>query len=189
MKDINYSAYFWQNDLVRLRSIEDDDWELHYCNRFDTPGRRLVNCLVELPPTEKEAVEFVEQFKDFPADCSRMMFTIETLDGENVGAVNLNSIDERNGTFSIGMLIDRDHRSKGYGTAAMKLVFEYAFFERRLNKYYGSVMNGNIGSATMLEKCGCVREGVRRQMFYTAGKYHDMILYGMTSVEFAEACR
>jgi len=42
------------------------------------------------------------------------MFTIENLDSENIGALNLNSIDERNGTFSIGMQIDRDHRGKGY---------------------------------------------------------------------------
>lgn len=90
----------------------------------------------------------MESFIDFKTGTGRIMFTIENLNGENVGGVNLNSIDERNGTFSIGMQIDRDHRGKGYGTAAMRIVLRYAFFERRLNKYYGHVLEGNIASAT-----------------------------------------
>lgn len=186
MKEINYKNYFWQNGLVRLRSIEEDDWEGHYYNRFDTKGRRLVNCEVELPPTKKEADEFVEKFINFKPGTGRLMFTIENHDGENVGALNLNSIDERNGTFSIGMQIDRDHRSKGYGTAAMEILLRYAFYERRLNKYYGHVLEGNIASATMMKKLGCVEEGVRRQMIYTNGRYHDEILFGLTKDEFTE---
>lgn len=186
MKDINYENYFWQNGLVRLRSIEEDDWEGHYYNRFDTPARRLVNLEVELPPTKNEANEFVEKFIDFKPDTGRLMFAIENYDGENVGALNLNSIDERNGTFSIGMQIDQDHRGKGYGTAAMEILLRYAFYERRLNKYYGAVLEGNIASATMMKKVGCVEEGIRRQMIYTNGRYHDEILFGLTKGEFTE---
>lgn len=177
-------GYFWQDDKVRLRSMEEADWEVHYRNRYDTQGRRRVNCLVELPPTEKEAHDFVETFRGFDPETGRLMFTIETLDGINVGAVNLNSVDERNGTFSVGMLIDKENRGKGYGTAAMRMVLRYAFLERRLNKYYGGVIEGNVPSATMLKKLGCVEEGVRRQMYYMDGTYHDMILYGLTASEF-----
>ncbi len=186
MREIDYTNYFWQDDKIRLRSLEEKDWEMHHYNRFDTPGRRRVNCLIELPSTQKEAMDFVEEYKEFPKDSSRIMFTVENLQGEVVGGVNLNSIDERNGTFSVGMLIDTNHRSKGYGTAAMKMIFRYAFLERRLNKYYGGVIEGNIPSATMLEKCGCVKEGVRRQTWYMDGKYHDMILYGLLKDEFVE---
>jgi RimJ/RimL family protein N-acetyltransferase len=82
------------------------------------------------------------------------------------------------------MQIDRDHRSKGYGTAAMRLLLRYAFFERRLNKYNGSVLEGNIASATMLKKLGCREEGRRRQTVYTDGRYWDEILFGLTREEF-----
>lgn len=82
------------------------------------------------------------------------------------------------------MQIDRDHRGKGYGTAVMHLVLQYAFCERRLNKYYGSVIEDNVVSATMLKKFGCKEEGRRRQMIYTDGRYFDEILFGMTKEEF-----
>ncbi len=184
MKPLKLDNYYWQNDQVILRALKDEDWEFHYYNRFDTPGRRLVNYEVELPPTENEAREFSDNFKDFPDTSERLMFGIEDMKGNIVGAINLNSIDERNGTFSIGLLIDRDHRGMGYGTAAMKILLDYAFYERRLNKYYGTVLDDNIVSPKMLKKLGCVEEGVRSQMVYTEGKYHDVLLFGMTREEY-----
>jgi RimJ/RimL family protein N-acetyltransferase len=184
MRQIVYDKYFWQNELVRLRAMEESDWEDHYYNRFDTPARRLLNYEVELPPTETEAKDLITRFGDFRPGTGRIMFTITTLDGQSVGGINLNSIDAKNGTFSIGVQIDRDHRGKGYGTAAMEIVLRYAFYERRLNKYYGSVLEGNIASATMLRKLGCVDEGRRRQMVYTQGRYYDEILFGLTRSEF-----
>ncbi|PWW36756.1 MULTISPECIES: GNAT family N-acetyltransferase [Paenibacillus] len=186
MREINYSDYFWQDDKVRLRALREEDWEDHYYNRFDSPARRLLECEVELPPTNAEAKKFTEAFSDFSLDRGRIMFTIENMDGENVGGLNLNSIDERNGTFSIGIQIDRDHRGKGYGTRAIRILLKYAFFERRLNKFNDSVLEGNEPSAAMMRKLGCVQEGVRRQVIYTDGKYQDMILFGLTKDEFID---
>lgn len=186
MREIDYSQYFWQDDKVRLRAIREEDWEDHYYNRFDTPARRLLECAVELPPTHVEAKNFTDNFSDFSLAKGRIMFTIVNMDGENVGGVNLNSIDERNGTFSIGIQIDRDHRGKGYGTRAVRILLKYAFFERRLNKFNDYVLQGNEPSAAMMRKLGCVQEGVRRQVIYTDGKYQDMILFGLTKDEFME---
>jgi len=186
LKPVNLENYFWQEGAVRLRALAEKDWEAHYYNRFDTEARRLLNYEVELPPTEVEARNFIESFKDFNFESGRIMFTIENLEGENVGGINLNSIDEKNGTFSIGMQIDRDHRGKGYGTAAMRIVLRYAFLERRLNKYNGAVLENNTGSAKMLKKLGCTREGVRRQTVYTRGQYMDEILLGLTREEFLQ---
>ncbi|WP_242698538.1 GNAT family N-acetyltransferase [Bacillus sp. SD088] len=184
MREIDYSNYFWQDGEVRLRAIQPEDWEAHYINRFDTPGRRLLECAVELPPTIAEAQKFTEGNLDFSSTNGRIMFTIENLKGDNVGGINLNSIDERNGTFSIGIVIDKDNRGKGYGTRAMKILLRYAFLERRLNKFNDAVLEGNEGSTKMMRKLGCVQEGVRRKVIYTNGQYLDMILFGLTKDEF-----
>ncbi|MFD0675184.1 GNAT family N-acetyltransferase [Cohnella sp. GCM10027633] len=186
MKEIIYTNYYWQDEEIRLRAIEHEDWEEYYYNRFDSNARRLLECAVELPPTISEAKSFVEKFAGLSSRNGRLMFTIETLNGENIGSINLNSIDEKNGTFSIGIQIDRDHRGKGYGTRAVRILLRYAFFERRLNKFNDYVLEGNEASATMMRKLGCVQEGVRRKDIYTNGKYHDLILFGMTKDEFIE---
>ena len=186
MRTINYSTYFWQDDVIRLRAMEPNDWENFYLNRFDTPARRILNYEVELPPTVEEAQSLTEKFGNFKEGTGRLMFVAETLDGENVAALNLNSIDMKNGTFSIGMQVDRENRGKGYGTRAMRIVLRYAFMELRLNKFNVSVMQGNIGSYTMMKKLGCVEEGVRRQVVYTEGQYWDETMFGLTREEFLE---
>ena len=112
MREIIYDHYFWQNEFVRLRALEEDDWEDHYYNRFDTPARRVLNYEVELPPTIAEAKDLMTRFAEFRPGTGRLMFTITDLAGQSVGGINLNSIDEKNGTFSVGMQIDRDHRGK-----------------------------------------------------------------------------
>jgi RimJ/RimL family protein N-acetyltransferase len=189
MAEIDYSKYFWQNDLVRLRALRAEDWERSFQSRFDSEARRVLNYEIELPPTEVGVQADIAKYTAFAPGTGRLMFGIETLSGEVVGGLNLNSIDERNGTFSIGMQIDPSHRGKGYGTAAMRVLLRYAFYERRLNKYYGSILDGNTPSARMLEKLGCKEEGRRKEMVYTEGKYLDEILYGLTRKEFDEAER
>lgn len=186
MKDILYDRYFWQNGKVRLRAIQPEDWEGHYYNRFDSHGRRLLEYEVELPPTVHEAKEFAEKNTDFSLGGGRIMFTVENLNGENVGGINLNSVDEKNGTFSIGIQVDQDYRGKGIGTSAMRILLRYAFYERRLNKFNDTVLKGNVASATMLKKLGCKQEGVRRKSVYTNGEYHDVILFGMLKDEFID---
>lgn len=185
--NIDYTDYFWQDDQIRLRSIRPEDWEFDYMGRFDTPARRLLECTTELPPTMTECRKFAEENAEFLSANGRIMFTIETVEGLALGGINLNSIDERNGTFSIGIVLDKPYRGVGYGTRAMKLLLRYAFLERRLNKFNDSVLEGNIASGTMMEKLGCVREGVRRQVAYIDGKFMDFILYGMTKDEFIAA--
>lgn len=186
MRDIDYSDYFWQDKKVRLRAIQDEDWESCYISDFDTPARVSLECAIELPPTILGAKKFVEENANFSSTNGRIMFTIENLDGNSVGGINLNTIDERNGTFSIGIVIDKEYRGMGYGTSAMKILLKYAFLERRLNKFNDYVLDGNTGSARMLRKLGCVQEGVRRQVVYINGRYLDFILFGLTKDEFIE---
>ena len=49
------------------------------------------------------------------------MFTITTLELSECWRYQPQPIDEKNGTFSIGVQIDRDYRGKGHGTAAMEI--------------------------------------------------------------------
>lgn len=186
MKEINYNNYFWQEDGIRLRAMKAEDSEHEYYNRFDTEGRRFLNYEVELPLSKEALKKSCEVFYDFAPGTGRYMFTIETLEGIAAGSLNLCGVDKKNGKFSVGIQVNVDQRGKGYGTKAMRILLRYAFFELRLNKFNTCVFDGNIGSATMMEKLGCKQEGIHRQMIYTNGKYFDEIFYGLTKEDFIE---
>lgn len=180
MREIVYDNYYWQNDLVRLRAWSEDDWEWDYYTNFDTSAARLADYGVELPPTPLNSKKYSERIANLCTNNCRITFAIETLDGIHVGRINILLDDDKNGTFGIGLKIDRDHRGKGYGTSAVKLLLKYGFMERRLNKYSVSVLEGNEGSIKMHKKLGCEQEGVLKQNIYTNGRYCDEIYFGLT---------
>lgn len=181
MKEINYSKYYWQNDMVRLRPSTLDDWNDFYYNYFDNETRFSFNSEIELPLTEEGAKKHWQTFID---DANYTKFAIETIDGVSIGGMNLFGIDERNGTFGISIQIDRIYRGKGYGIAAMKILLDYTFNERRLHKYQTGLIEGNIASETLLKKLGCVKEGVIRGSIFHQGRYWDEIQYGLFAEEF-----
>lgn len=181
-----YKNYYWQDDKIRLRAMLPEDWESHYKSRFDSEARRKLEYYVELPPTESEDRQMAEYFSNFNQSGGRIMFVIETLDGQAVGGINLNSIDERNGTFSVGGQIYPRERGKGYGYSALRMVVEYAFMERRLHKWNSACISTNEASVAVHRKMGCTQEGVRRQVIYTNGTYYDEFLFGLTVDEFNE---
>jgi RimJ/RimL family protein N-acetyltransferase len=186
MKPISYDNYYWQNELVRLRATTPEDWEAAYPSMYDSEARFLLQEEMELPPVMSLRQEENKQWENFNQASGRIMFTIETLDGKVVGALNLNTINERHGTFSIGIQILTGERGKGYGTAAMRILLKYAFLERRLHKFNSGWIEGNEASEKMHKKLGCIQEGQFRQMTYHEGRYYDWIRVGLTKDEFIE---
>ena len=175
MESISYENYYWQNEAVKLRALKFEDWENDFPNYFDSSARFLLEEEIELPPVEEIVQEQYRKYANFNPETGILMFAIENLDGVPVGGLNLNSINERHGTFSIGIQIGTGYRSKGYGTAAMRILLKYAFLERRLNKFNSGCIEGNIASIKMHEKLGCVQEGARRHIYYSDGRYFDRI--------------
>ena len=158
---------------MRLRAATFEDWEDAYVDMFDSKARFFLEEEIELPPVPATVREQSEKYTVFNQETGRLMFTIDTLDGIVVGGLNLNGINERNGTFGIGIQIGMEYRDKGYGTAAMRILLKYTFLERRLNKFNSGCVEGNVASITMHKKFSYVQEGVRRQMYYSNERYFN----------------
>lgn len=126
------------------------------------------------------------QWADFKDSKSRIMFTIETLDEKPVGGINIHSKDEKNGTFSFGIRINRNHRRKGYGSEALRILLRYGFYELRFQKCNSGCVHINEGSIWLHKSVGFVEEGRQRRTIYTNGQYYAHILFGLTREEFDE---
>ncbi|MDX2111096.1 MAG: GNAT family protein [Verrucomicrobiota bacterium] len=178
------STYFWEGEKIRLRAYQEKDGAAWLEDNLDSESRRTLNPGIELPKTEAAAAELFKKFGDFRSQNERIFFTIETLAGEIVGGININSINTTHGTFCVGGLIHRKHRGHGYYEEAKRLVFRYCFHELRLNKYNAGLIETNQGMIRHVTRMGCQPEGRRSQMFYTNGRYYDEILFGLTREQF-----
>lgn len=177
--------YYWQGEHIRLRPMHVDDAALWLAEeRSDSEAVRMLNPGMDLPKSEQDAAAFAERYAEFGHRHERIMFSIETLDGELVGGINIHSMNQRNGAFETGTRIYRAFRGRGYGFEAKLLVLRYAFHELRFQKYNIRCLSSNQPMIDHARRLGCQPEGRIRRNIYTDGRYYDDLLFGLTREEF-----
>ena len=181
---LDYSRYFWQGDKVRLGPFRLEDAESAFIARLDSPTRRVLQLGVELPASLEALRSSLEKRVDCKDSDGVIIFTVETLDGENVGSLSYHSRDRKNGVFSFGAVIDRPHRQKGYAEDAINILLRYGFRERRYQKCNSACVHTNEASIALHKALGFSEEGRVRRRWFIDGQYHDDILFGMTVEEF-----
>jgi RimJ/RimL family protein N-acetyltransferase len=177
--------YYWQSEHIRLRPMHVDDVALWLAEeRSDSETVRMLNAGMDLPKSEQDARAFAERYAEFGHRHERIMFSIETLEGELVGGINIHSMNQRNGTFETGSRIYRAYRGRGYGFEAKIIVLRYAFHELRFQKYNIRCLESNQPMINHAARLGCQPEGRMRRHVYTDGRYYDDLLFGLTREEF-----
>lgn len=183
---MKYTDYFWQGDCTVLRPLHPDDWEVAYQGYLDSPARRFLQLGIELPQSPEMVRASLAEFADCKEAHGAIVFVIENLDGVNVGSVSLHSRDKKNGIFSLGGIVHREHRQQGYASDAIRTLLRYGFWERRYVKCNSACAHSNEASIRLHRGLGFVKEGRRRRAFFADGQYFDDILFGMTREEFDE---
>ena len=172
--------------------------------------KKLVGDRIYLSPRNSEDVEkFTEWLNDFETtDYTGRSGILTTLDGERkyleensnpeatfvivtlednkmIGTVSLEDINWINRTATLGIFIgDKEFRSKGYGTEAIRLILEYGFKYMNLYNIKLDLMEFNERALKCYEKCGFKEYGRRRKCKFLNGKYYDSISMDILADEF-----
>ena len=187
MTDHPRSPYFWQGADIHLRPMHEDDGAIWLADQqSDSEAVRFLGYGIDLPSSPYAAEQFVERYAEFNNRAERIMFSIERLDGELAGGINIHSMDRKNGTFETGTRIYRAHRGRGYGFQAKVIVLRYAFYELRFQKYNIRCMESNEPMIRHAARLGCQAEGRIRRQIYTDGRFFDELIFGLTREEFDE---
>jgi len=113
-------------------------------------------------------------------------FAIVLLDGDVlIGHISLHDIDHLNRHAFIGIFIgEEEHRGKGYGAEAIRLVLEYGFKTMNLHSILLSVIADNAAAIACYKKAGFREAGRRREYKFKDGKYIDVIYMDLLEHEF-----
>lgn len=109
----------------------------------------------------------------------RLMVTLE--DGTPVGDVSWFAVpygpNRRSMAWRIGITLLPEHRGRGHGAAAQRLLAEYLFAKTGANRVEADTDVTNVAEQRALERAGFRREGVLRGAQYRQGHWHDLVLY------------
>ena len=135
-------AVFLRGDRVSLHTIEEADLDLLNENVNDPRVRRPLTSATATTMQQTEAF-----YEDVVSDDDSVNLLVcvagDDGDPEAVGDVSLFKIHERTRWGELAIAIHPDHWGEGYGTEASRLLVEYAFDERNLNRVQARVMATN----------------------------------------------
>ncbi len=95
---------------------------------------------------------------------------VETTDAELIGSVTCQA-------FNMGISLFAEHRGRGHGSAAQRLLVDYLFATRLVERIEAATDSENLAEQRSLEKAGFSREGTLRHAQFRAGEWRDIILY------------
>ncbi len=106
-------------------------------------------------------------------------------EGSLVGRIELALIDRENRNAAAGLFVgERTAWGKGIGSAALRLLLDYAFTVENLERVWAHVFSFNARAMRLMERVGFVREGVLRQHEMHNGALRDMHAFGILKAEF-----
>jgi RimJ/RimL family protein N-acetyltransferase len=149
--DLGVIEEYW-SDRSRLSEFDDLD--------FYEPGRsaRQFAELGELPRT-----------------------LVVDVDGVAAGTVGWHPVqhgpNQRCTGWNIGITLWPEHRGRGAGSHAQRLLAAHLFATTEVNRLEASTDVANVAEQKALVKAGFQREGVLRGAQWRRGAYHDLVLF------------
>ncbi|WP_430624084.1 GNAT family N-acetyltransferase [Polycladospora coralii] len=174
---------FLEGKRIYLRPVELADARPHFQILFDTENRRLTGTQRSFTPMQIE--QYIEQKT---SDESSVWLLIALRDTDEViGDIALQDIDNTNRNANIRIAINHaEHKGKGFGSEAMKLMLNYGFGILNLHRIELNVFAYNEHARRTYEKLGFEVEGIAREALYYDHAYHDSINMSILKREFQE---
>ena len=176
--------------------------------------KKIVGERIYLSPkgsSEEEIEKFTEWMNDFQiTDYTNKSSALITLNGEReylegvskntdnrnfnivdlkedklIGTVGLENFNWVERSAVLGIFIgDKEYRSNGYGTEAIKLLLEYGFKYLNLHSIRLDLLAVNERAHKCYLKCGFKDTGCNRECIYINGKYYDKLHMDILESEF-----
>ena len=127
---------------------------------------------------DNEADSRLDKTIDFCLKNERYIFAIVLKEtNEAIGMIlQCSSASPIFNTVEVGYAIGKKYWNKGYVTEAMKEFSEF-LFSLGIHKVTASCFLENVASKRVMEKCGMIYEGIKKDEVYYHDKYNDLMYY------------
>ena len=164
---------------LRLRKICMEDLELFY-HRLG--GSETVTRYMLFRPhrdMEESAASISKWLTRYASGpCYHWAIALKETD-ELIGVIDLLRLDEETESGSFAYMLGESFWGQGYGTEALRAVFDFAFREMELASIEADHMAENTASGAVMRKLGMVCRGTVPGKYEKNGKWHDAVQYGI----------
>jgi RimJ/RimL family protein N-acetyltransferase len=141
----------------------------------DTDVLRFTRIPEPVPDGFAEA--WVQRYEVARREGTREGFAAVDETGRPVALALAPEIDAEAAEAELGYIVWPDARGRGVATESLRLLTEWAFRERGIERAYLTISIENTASKRVAERCGYVKEGVLRSVYVKPGVREDVEIW------------
>ena len=169
---------------IYLRALEPEDYKTSILWRRDDEIWEMVGS-TKYFVSEAYERKWVEDTIFNSRDIKLAVCEVGT--NKHIGNVYATNIDQTNRSCTTGIMIgNHDYWGRGYGSEAYRLLLDYLFNERNINRVQAYVLESNVASLKMHQKVGYKIEGTLRQSVFKNGRYQNQVLLSLLREEYRQ---
>ena len=160
-----------------LRKLERTDANEMYFLRSNENVLRFIGR--EPAKTMAEAEEFINKIHKAVDENESILWGIAFLNEPStvIGTICIWNFKKEHYRGEIGYMLHPDHWRKGIMKEAINAVVDYGFTVLGLHSFEALLDPANIGSSSVLESTGFIKEGQLKESFYFDGDFKDEAIY------------
>ena len=163
---------------VTLRAMEPEDLDLLY--RIENDNSFWNVGITNVPYSRYSLRDFIASSTGDIYKDGQVRLIIENSEREVVGIADLVNFDARNCRAEVGIVIECQHRRKGYAAEALSLMADYSRKVLHLHQLYAIVSKDNLASIALFSKAGYQVTAEMKDWLYTGKEYISAQLLQMT---------
>lgn len=161
--------------VVKLRAIEPTDLDLLYEWENDTKLWSVTD--THAPYSRQMLWQYLKTYTGDIYESKQVRFVVTLVDtGEAVGLLDLMDFDPLNNRAELGLYIASEHRGKGYGRHALRLIEAYAAQHIGLKQIYVKILTTGEPCLQLFESEGYREVGTLQAWVKRGNAYHDAVL-------------
>ena len=162
---------------IYLRALEPNDLDFVYEMENDESIWEISN--TQTPYSRFLIRQYLENAHQDIYEAKQLRLAIcKNDDFSAIGLIDLFEFDPKNNRAGIGILIkNSEDRAQGFGTEALELLINFAFYQLNLNQLFANINPENIASMGLFAKFGFENIGIKKQWNLVNGLYKDEVLF------------
>jgi len=158
---------------LKYRALEPEDVMLLYTWENDLEINQV--SLSKVPFSKYILEQYIAQAHLDIQQAGQFRFILEDELKNAIGCVDLFDYDAINRRAAIGIIVDKEYRSKGYASEAIELMKDYAFNSLGMHQLYCSVGVDNHASLKLFKVAGFKQIGIRKDWSFRNGSFTDVV--------------
>lgn len=160
--------------VIKLRAVEPEDLDILY--GIENNKQLWSVGVTSVPYSRYILHDYIANTKNDIYTDGQVRFMIENESGEVVGTVDLTNFDPKNNKAEMGIVIITHYRHKGYATATISQIADYALSVLHLHQVYVVIAESNKIAIDMFGRAGYQKTAILQEWLYNGKKYENAVV-------------